>query len=134
MKRFSIMLLAVGTLAVFGTQAMAADGYGRSVARANHGAHHDDLQHRGYHRELVHRDAHRYPMSWRGHERLHDNQKYSVLISCTTAFNTKPITTGLNIGAHIALVRIRRTEVFVRPVASATMVATCHFGLGDKAT
>ena len=78
MKRFSIMLLAVGTLAVFGTQAMAADGYGRSVARANHGAHHDDLQHRGYHRELVHRDAHRYPMSWRGHERLHDNLQHEA--------------------------------------------------------
>lgn len=73
MMRFSLMALVVGTFAVLGTQAMAADGYGRYPGRANHNAHHDDLDHRAYHRDLDHREAHRYPMSWRQHGRLHDN-------------------------------------------------------------
>jgi hypothetical protein len=73
MKRFFLILAAVGALAILGTQAMAADPYGYYRARVNHNAHHDDLDHRAYHRELTHRDAHRYPMTWRGHERLHDN-------------------------------------------------------------
>lgn len=67
------MLIAFGALVVFGTQAMAADGYGRRSARANHDEHHDDLDHRGFHRELEHRNAHRYPMTGRQHGRLHDN-------------------------------------------------------------
>ena len=78
MKRFSLMLLAIGALTVLGTQAMAAGPHGRHVARANHNAHHDDLEHRGYHRDLEHRDAHRYPMTWRGHERLHDNLEHGA--------------------------------------------------------
>lgn len=57
MKRFSLMLLAVGALAVLGTQAMADDGYGRRGARGNY----DDLAYRGYHRGPEHRVARHYP-------------------------------------------------------------------------
>lgn len=85
MKRPFLILAAVGALAVLGTQAMAADRYGYYVdpygyygARANHNAHHDDLDHRSYHRELDHRAAHRYPMTWQGHERLHDNLNHEA--------------------------------------------------------
>jgi hypothetical protein len=75
MKRTLLILAAVGALAVLATEARAADRYGYYYysPRANHQAHHDDLDHRAYHRELNHRDAHRYPMTWQGHERLHDN-------------------------------------------------------------
>lgn len=78
MKRLILVLAAVGALAVLGTQATAADRYGYYGARANHHAHHDDLDHRAYHRELDHREAHRYPMTWRGHERLHDNLNHEA--------------------------------------------------------
>lgn len=84
MKRSLLVLAAVGALAVLATQATAADRYGHHYggygysARANHHAHHDDLEHRAYHRELIHRDAHRYPMSWRGHERLHDSLNHEA--------------------------------------------------------
>ncbi|HUG67234.1 MAG TPA: hypothetical protein VMM76_05765 [Pirellulaceae bacterium] len=78
MKRLTLILAAVGALAFLGTQAMAADRYGYYGARANHNAHHDDLDHRAYHRELYHRDAHRYPMTWRGHEALHDNLNHDA--------------------------------------------------------
>ena len=78
MRRFSLMLIAFCAMASFGTQAMAADGDFYRGARANHDAHHDDLDHRDYHRSLAHRDAHRYPMTGRQHGRLHDNLEHDA--------------------------------------------------------
>ena len=82
MKRFTLILAAVGALAVLGTQANAADrygyGYGNYGAQANHNAHHNDIGHRDYHRDLYHQDAHRYPMTWQGHDRLHGNLNHDA--------------------------------------------------------
>src|SRR5918994_5652399 len=81
MKRLMLILVGLAAVAVSQASVNADDsswGHRRSyyhpgyAARANHAAHHDDLEHRAYHRELDHRRAHRYPMTHWQHESLHD--------------------------------------------------------------
>ena len=68
MRRFLLSVaagaLTLGGLTLFTASAKAQDPY--------HDRYHDQLEHRDFHRDLDHRDAHRYPMTWRQHERLHD--------------------------------------------------------------
>ena len=62
MKRFALTLAVLGTIALFGNQAMAGHGYYRRAA-GNHIRHHADLNHRAVHRGQAHHDALHYAMT-----------------------------------------------------------------------
>jgi hypothetical protein len=71
MKRFVLALAGAAGLLLAANGANADDWGGRRHAR-----YHNELDRREFDRYLIHRDAHRYPMTWRGHERLHDALDY----------------------------------------------------------
>lgn len=86
MKRFALILAALGTIALLttplSTPAMAANNYYcyGSYGAVRHVQDHAQLNHRGEHRAETHHNAHQYPMTSWQHAGLHNQLNYQATV------------------------------------------------------
>ena len=80
MKRFALILSAVGAIALLSTPAMASDNFyfGGGYGAVRHVQDHARLNHRTQHRAEAHHDAHHSPMTNRQHSRVHNQLNHQA--------------------------------------------------------